>query len=39
MEKVLWDLFMKTGNVNYYLLYNKVSGTNGKNNRRGNSIK
>ena len=39
MEKLIWKLFMKTGNVNYYLLYNEIRGKNGKNSSRRNSFK
>lgn len=39
MEKVLWNLFIKTGNINYYLLYNKIRGDNFENNHRRNSSK
>ena len=39
MEKLLWDLFKKTGDVKYYLLYNKVRGENGESNSRGNNHK
>ena len=37
MEKILWDLFKKTGNINYYLLYQEVRGKNEGNDRRNNT--
>lgn len=38
MQKILWDLFNKTGNINYYLLLSKVRGKSVSKNK-GNSIK
>lgn len=40
MEIILWNLFKKTGDVKYYLLYNKLKG-NDVNERKGsrNNIK
>ena len=40
MEKLLWNLFKKTGNINYYLLYRKTQKSGDKNegnNRRDSS--
>jgi len=37
MDKILWNLFQKTGNINYYLLYQKVRGSHERNSRRNNS--
>ena len=34
MDKVLWKLFQKTGNINYYLLYQELRGKDERNNRR-----
>ncbi len=34
MKKVLWDLFNKTGNVNYYLLLSKMRSRNEIKNKR-----
>ena len=38
MEKLLWTLFTKTGDVKYYLLYNKLRGENEKSSSRGNNL-
>ena len=38
LQKVLWELFNKTGNINYYLLLSHIRGKNGSKNKR-NSIK
>ena len=37
MDKVLWNLFKKTGNINYYLLYQEIRGNNERDNRGNNS--
>lgn len=37
MKDVLWDLFNKTGNVNYYLLLSKVRDKNVSKNQRNNN--
>ena len=34
MKDLLWDLFNKTGNVNYYLLLSKVRDKDGSKNKR-----
>ena len=34
MQKILWDLFNKTGNINYYLLLSHVRGKNVSKNKR-----
>lgn len=34
VEHILWDLFKKTGNVNYYLLYQKIRGKDERNSGR-----
>jgi len=39
MEKLLWDLFKKTGDIRYYLLYNEYRGINNETDNRGNSFK
>ena len=39
MENLLWNLFKKTGNIKYYLLYNEYKGINNEGNSRGNSSK
>ena len=39
LEKLLWDLFKKTGNVKYYLLYNKVKGVGYETDSRGDNTK
>jgi len=36
MQKVLWNLFNKTGNVNYYLLLTKMRSKNASKNKRNN---
>ena len=38
MKDLLWTLFKKTGDIKYYLMYNKLGGTDEGNNR-GNSSK
>ena len=37
MDKILWDLFKKTGNINYYLLYQELRGNNERNDRRNHT--
>ncbi len=37
MKKVLWDLFNKTGNVNYYLLLRRMGSKNEIKNKRNSS--
>lgn len=39
MEKILWDLFKKTGEIKYYLLYQELRGQNGEDNSRRDSFK
>ena len=39
MEKLLWELFSKTGDIKYYLLYNKCRETRNERNDRRNSTK
>ncbi|MBQ8472733.1 MAG: YqzL family protein [Bacilli bacterium] len=39
MENLLWNLFKKTGNIKYYLLYNEYKGINNERNNRGNNSK
>lgn len=39
LEKILWNLFKETGELNYYLLYQRLRGNNEESNNRGNSIK
>lgn len=34
MQKMLWDLFNKTGNINYYLLLSRIRGKNVSKNKR-----
>ena len=36
MKDILWDLFNKTGNVNYYLLLSKVRDKYDNKNKRNN---
>ena len=38
MQKILWDLFNKTGNVNYYLLLSKMRSKNAVKNKRNSSL-
>jgi len=38
MESILWNLFKKTGDVKYYLMYNELRGNN-EGNSRGNNTK
>ena len=37
MDKVLWKLFQKTGNIKYYLLYQEVRGKDEGDSRRNNT--
>lgn len=37
MKDILWNLFNKTGNVNYYLLLNKVRERDVNKNKRYNN--
>ena len=38
MEKLLWELFKKTGNIKYYLMIKKIgSGNNEDKKDRGNN--
>lgn len=39
MEKLLWRLFSKTGDIKYYLLYNEYRGINNENDSRRNYSK
>lgn len=41
MREILWNLFIKTGRLNYYLLFKKLqegAWSNGNNQGRRNSI-
>ena len=35
-EKLLWELFKKTGDIKYFLLYNEYRGLDESNSRRDN---
>ena len=37
MQRILWNLFNKTGNVNYYLLLSEIRGRNVSKNKRDNN--
>ena len=37
MKTILWNLFKKTGDVKYYLLYNKLGGNDSGDSRRDSS--
>lgn len=37
MKDILWDLFNKTGNVNYYLLLSKVRDKDVNKNKRNSN--
>ena len=37
MGELLWNLFKKTGNINYYLLYQEVRGKDEGDSRRDNT--
>ena len=37
MESLLWNLFKKTGDVKYYLMYNELRGNDERNNRGNNT--
>lgn len=39
MKKLLWDLFSKTGDIKYYLLYNEVRGNDDESKGDRDSIK
>jgi len=37
MKTILWNLFKKTGDIKYYLLYKEIRGKDEGNSRRDNS--
>ena len=39
MRNLLWELFEKTGDVRYYLLYSECRGINNESNSRGDRSK